>query len=88
MDAHSVVDCEAPSEIEASDNIYIPQVSIGRVPKIGQEFESHEEAYKFYNQYACEAGFSARIANSKKKKESNETYWKLFVCWKEGRQNG
>ncbi|KAL2526724.1 Protein FAR1-RELATED SEQUENCE 5 [Abeliophyllum distichum] len=46
-------------EAESADNIFVPQVSISRIPKIGQEFESHEEAYNFYNQYAREAGFSA-----------------------------
>ncbi|KAL2499864.1 Protein FAR1-RELATED SEQUENCE [Abeliophyllum distichum] len=72
-------------EAESADNIFVPQVSISRISKIGQEFESHEEAYNFYNQYAREAGFSAHIANSKKNKESNEIYWKLFTCSKEGK---
>ncbi|XP_073049396.1 protein FAR1-RELATED SEQUENCE 5-like [Primulina eburnea] len=36
-------------------------------PKIGMKFESLDEAFSFYNQYARESGFSARISNSKKK---------------------
>ncbi|KAL2460901.1 Protein FAR1-RELATED SEQUENCE 6 [Abeliophyllum distichum] len=72
-------------EAESADNVFIPQVTFSRIPKIGQEFESHEEAYNFYNEYAREAGFSARIANSKKNKETGEIYWKLFVCSKEGK---
>ncbi|KAL2470804.1 FAR1-domain family sequence [Abeliophyllum distichum] len=46
-------------ETENADNVFVPQVLVSRIPKIGQEFESHEEAYKFYNDYAREAGFSA-----------------------------
>ncbi|KAL2475390.1 Protein FAR1-RELATED SEQUENCE 5 [Abeliophyllum distichum] len=71
-------------ELESVDNMFIPKVSVGGIPIVGQEFESHDAAYSFYNGYAREAGFSARIANSKKK-ETNETYWKLFVCSKEGK---
>ncbi|KAL2511137.1 Protein FAR1-RELATED SEQUENCE 5 [Abeliophyllum distichum] len=74
-------------EAGSADNVFVPQVFISRIPKIGQEFESHEEAYKFYNDCAREAGFSAPMANSKKKRDTNETYWKLFVCSKEGKTN-
>ncbi|KZV14291.1 hypothetical protein F511_43796, partial [Dorcoceras hygrometricum] len=51
----------------------------------GMEFTSIEDAFSFYNQYAREAGFSARISNSKKNKGTNEVVWKKFVCFKEGR---
>ncbi|XP_042398920.1 protein FAR1-RELATED SEQUENCE 5-like [Zingiber officinale] len=51
------------------------------------EFSSIEEAFSFYNQYARESGFSARINNSKKNKMTNEVVWKTFVCFKEGHTN-
>ncbi|KAL2492633.1 Protein FAR1-RELATED SEQUENCE [Abeliophyllum distichum] len=70
---------------ESADNIFIPQVSNGRIPIVGQEFESNEAAYGFYNQYAREAGFSTQMSNSKKKKDTKETYWKMFVFSKEGK---
>ncbi|XP_073121051.1 protein FAR1-RELATED SEQUENCE 5-like [Henckelia pumila] len=65
------------------DQLYIPQVVDDRKPKIGMEFASLEEAFSFYNQYAQESGFSARISNSKKNK-TNEVVWKKNVCFKEG----
>ncbi|KZV54794.1 hypothetical protein F511_04416 [Dorcoceras hygrometricum] len=43
-----------------------------------------DEAFSFYNQYARQAGFSARLNNSKKNKITNEVVWKQFVCFKEG----
>ncbi|XP_074560767.1 protein FAR1-RELATED SEQUENCE 5-like [Curcuma longa] len=48
------------------------------------EFTSLEEAFAFYNQYAREAGFSARINNSKRDRVTNEVIWKTFVCFKQG----
>ncbi|KAL2461525.1 Protein FAR1-RELATED SEQUENCE 5 [Abeliophyllum distichum] len=53
----------AGMEAESENNVFVPDVTTTRIPKVGQEFESHEEAYNFYNQYAREAGFSTRIAN-------------------------
>ncbi|XP_042404612.1 protein FAR1-RELATED SEQUENCE 5-like [Zingiber officinale] len=48
------------------------------------EFQSLEETFLFYNQYARKAGFSARLGNSKKNKRTNEVEWKQFICFKEG----
>ncbi|XP_042466252.1 protein FAR1-RELATED SEQUENCE 5-like [Zingiber officinale] len=42
----------------------IPQVGEERKPQIGMEFPSLEEAFAFYNQYARESGFSARLGNT------------------------
>ncbi|XP_074557556.1 protein FAR1-RELATED SEQUENCE 5-like [Curcuma longa] len=66
------------------DHLYIPQVIDDRKPKIGMEFTSLEEAFSCYNQYAREAGFSARINSSKKNKMTNEVCYKTFVCFKQG----
>ncbi|XP_075475072.1 protein FAR1-RELATED SEQUENCE 5-like [Primulina tabacum] len=63
---------------------YIPQVGDDQKPTIGMRFDSIEDAFSFYNQYARESGFSARISNSKKSKQTNEVIWKKFVCFKEG----
>ncbi|XP_073121347.1 protein FAR1-RELATED SEQUENCE 5-like [Henckelia pumila] len=71
-------------ENNGDDQLYDPQVSDDRKPKIGMKFISVEYAFSFYNQYAREAGFSARISNSKKNKMTNEVVWKQFVCFKEG----
>ncbi|XP_073048393.1 protein FAR1-RELATED SEQUENCE 5-like [Primulina eburnea] len=63
---------------------YIPQVGDDQKPSIGMRFDSLEDAFSFYNQYARESGFSARMSNSKKSKKTNEVVWKKFVCFKEG----
>ncbi|XP_042433005.1 protein FAR1-RELATED SEQUENCE 5-like [Zingiber officinale] len=65
-------------------HLYNPQVGEDRKPQIRMEFLSLEEAFAFYNQYARESGFSARLGNSKKNKRTNEVGWKQFVCFKEG----
>ncbi|XP_047964762.1 protein FAR1-RELATED SEQUENCE 5-like [Salvia hispanica] len=67
-----------------SDQLYTPQVANDRKPEIGMKFASIDDAFAFYNQYAREAGFSARYSNSKKNKVTNEVVWKQFVCFKAG----
>ncbi|XP_042467641.1 protein FAR1-RELATED SEQUENCE 5-like [Zingiber officinale] len=72
------------SENYGEDQLYIPQVADDQKPKYGMEFSSIDETFSFYNQYARESGFSARINSSKKNKITNEVVWKMFVCFKEG----
>ena len=59
-----------------SDLFFNPQVEDQHVPKIGQEFESLEDAYNFYNNYAKQAEFSVRSYCQQKSKTSNEILWK------------
>ncbi|CAL8155223.1 unnamed protein product [Prunus armeniaca] len=66
-----------------SDLFSNPQVEDQHVPKIGQEFESLEDAYNFYN-YAKQAGFSVRSYCQQRSKTSNEILRKEYVCYKEG----
>ncbi|KAL6203957.1 hypothetical protein ACLB2K_021227 [Fragaria x ananassa] len=57
------------------------------VPKlqIGQEFDSIEDAYHFYNDiYAKRVGFGVRMGSNKRSKVIGELNWKQFVCSKEG----
>ncbi|KAF3455267.1 hypothetical protein FNV43_RR05715 [Rhamnella rubrinervis] len=72
---------------EPSIQAFEPQVTIDRKPRVGQEFETVEAAYEFYNLYAREVGFTARMGGSRKKANSNELIWKQFVCYKEGETN-
>ncbi|XP_047952720.1 protein FAR1-RELATED SEQUENCE 5-like, partial [Salvia hispanica] len=67
-----------------NDQLYIPEVANDRKPEIGMKFGSIDDAFEFYNQYAREAGFSARYSNSRKNKMTNEVVWKQFVCFKAG----
>ncbi|XP_073138698.1 protein FAR1-RELATED SEQUENCE 5-like [Henckelia pumila] len=64
------------NENNDDDHSYIPQVGDDRKPKIGMEFESLDDAFSFYNQYARESGFSARMSNIKKKGQTDERWSK------------
>ena len=66
------------------DDVYILQVSDNLKPKVGQKFQSIDEAFEFYINYAKEAGFSVRSNSSKRCKGTNEVIRKEFVCYKEG----
>ncbi|ONI27213.1 hypothetical protein PRUPE_1G074100 [Prunus persica] len=68
----------------ALDEFYIPQVKDEKKPKAGLAFQSLDETYEFYNDYAKDAGFSVRISKEKKKKKTGEVVWKRYVCFKEG----
>ena len=47
-----------------------PDVAYEKKFKVKQEFKSIEEVFSFYNAYARECGFSARMSNSKKRKRN------------------
>lgn len=47
------------TDSESVANVFISQF-LSLIPKVGQEFGSHEDVYSFYNQYAREAGSSTR----------------------------
>ncbi|XP_058211550.1 protein FAR1-RELATED SEQUENCE 5-like [Rhododendron vialii] len=66
-----------------SEVLYTPQVKNEVIPKLTQQFKSLDDAKKFYNNYAFEAGFSMRIHSSKTDK-NGETIRKENVCYKEG----
>ncbi|GJR39375.1 FAR1-related sequence 5-like protein, partial [Tanacetum coccineum] len=51
---------------------------------IGKFFDTPDDAYTFYNQYAFVHGFGIRIHWKYKNKTTNEVYRKLFVCNKQG----
>ncbi|ESR55301.1 hypothetical protein CICLE_v10024302mg [Citrus x clementina] len=53
------------------DSLYIPEVALDRKPYKGQEFDTLDDAYEFYNKYAKEG-------------ESNDIIRKEYVCLKEG----
>jgi FAR1 DNA-binding domain len=51
-------------------------------PYIGLEFRTPEEAYNFYNNYACHVGFSVRKATRAKNSQGVSSI--RYVCNKEG----
>lgn len=56
----------------------------GRVPKLGMQFLSEEEAYSFYNKYAETIGFSIRRSSGHKVKNSSTMQQWTFTCSRQG----
>ncbi|XP_042012355.1 protein FAR1-RELATED SEQUENCE 5-like [Salvia splendens] len=63
-----------------NDELYNPQVANDRKSEIGMKFATVDDTFSFYNQYAREFGFSARLSTcqtdeyrSKKRKTSGDT---------------
>uniref|UniRef100_A0A8R7TGL9 FAR1 domain-containing protein n=1 Tax=Triticum urartu TaxID=4572 RepID=A0A8R7TGL9_TRIUA len=55
-----------------------------RVPKVGMQFLSEEEAYSFYNKYAKAIGFSIRRGSQHKVKNSSAIQQRTFTCSRQG----
>lgn len=53
-------------------------------PLPGMEFESHGEAYSFYQEYARSTGFNTAIQNSRRSKTSREFIDAKFACSRYG----
>ncbi|XP_047264367.1 protein FAR-RED IMPAIRED RESPONSE 1 isoform X2 [Capsicum annuum] len=53
-------------------------------PHDGIEFESHEAAYAFYQEYAKSMGFTTSIKNSRRSKKSKEFIDAKFACSRYG----
>lgn len=53
-------------------------------PPNGMEFESHEEAYTFYQDYAKSMGFTTSIKNSRRSKKTKEFIDAKFACSRYG----
>ncbi|XAR48337.1 hypothetical protein NMG60_11031120 [Bertholletia excelsa] len=53
-------------------------------PRNGIEFESHEAAYSFYQEYAKSMGFTTSIKNSRRSKKTKEFIDAKFACSRYG----
>ncbi|KAG7031094.1 Protein FAR-RED IMPAIRED RESPONSE 1, partial [Cucurbita argyrosperma subsp. argyrosperma] len=53
-------------------------------PRSGIEFESHEAAYTFYQEYAKSMGFTTSIKKSRRSKKSKEFIDAKFACSRYG----
>ncbi|MED6167987.1 hypothetical protein PIB30_008012 [Stylosanthes scabra] len=72
---------------EVTDEIvqYTCEVDELYVPKVGMCFESVEDVGLFYKEYAKRAGFSTKIRNSDRCKDTKEIKNQLITCTREGR---
>nr|GMD42408.1 protein FAR-RED ELONGATED HYPOCOTYL 3 isoform X2 [Ipomoea batatas] len=57
-------------------------------PPAAMEFESHEEALAFYQQYASSMGFETAIQNSRRSKSLGEFIDAKFACCRYGTKRG
>ncbi|XP_058114875.1 protein FAR1-RELATED SEQUENCE 5-like [Magnolia sinica] len=55
-------------------------------PRLGMRFKTANEAYKWYNEYARQVGFSVRINHQEKSRRDGEVISKSFVCSREGKR--
>ncbi|XP_077233612.1 protein FAR1-RELATED SEQUENCE 5-like [Tasmannia lanceolata] len=61
--------------------------SIDKRPFVGQEFDSFEDAYIYYNTYGLSKGFGVRKSTTNKSTKTNEVIFRKYVCDKEGKKN-
>lgn len=74
----------------ASSEVGHAAIDTQYIPQEGMEFKSAEEAHKYFNQYACMAGFAAIIAHharTQSKKRNNEVIRVTYKCNRQGQQD-
>ena len=64
-------------EIDKADN----------TPCMGMQFDSEEDAYRFYNNYGGTVGFSVRKAYHNKSLKDGVLIYKKYVCCKQGQRS-
>ncbi|CAH9137704.1 unnamed protein product [Cuscuta epithymum] len=71
------VNSPTPTMVEFKEDVNLE-------PLAGMEFESHAEAYAYYQEYARSMGFTTAIQNSRRSKTSREFIDAKFACSKYG----
>ncbi|RYQ93758.1 hypothetical protein Ahy_B09g100000 isoform B [Arachis hypogaea] len=84
---------DALNEVQRSGNAFVVPAKRDAVlfegdkdlePHNGIEFESHEAAYSFYQEYAKSMGFTTSIKNSRRSKKTKEFIDAKFACSRYG----
>ncbi|KAK6145160.1 hypothetical protein DH2020_021980 [Rehmannia glutinosa] len=83
-DAWNSEDLEEDDVVEGKDNI--PSLEGGEVlePYVGMEFESEDDARRFYNDYARRVGFVVRIMQRRRSEIDGRTLARRLGCNKQG----
>ncbi|RAL45081.1 hypothetical protein DM860_015487 [Cuscuta australis] len=71
--------------ILTSSNLFIPACPEEAKPKVGMVFQSLEDGFNFYKQYAALAGFDIR--KSTNLKVLGVVVWRYVVCNREGHKH-
>nr|KAJ0226681.1 hypothetical protein LSAT_V11C100034580 [Lactuca sativa] len=69
---------------EVDGNVECDKDKVNDESIVGKVFDTTDDAYNFYNDYAFIHGFGIRIHTTFKNKGTNEPYRKILVCDKEG----
>lgn len=91
IEGENMVDVGVEVRVEDGGDLNSPTVDMGVFkedtnlePLSGMEFESHGEAYSFYQEYARSMGFNTAIQNSRRSKTSREFIDAKFACSRYG----
>jgi hypothetical protein len=79
---------ETLNEIAGNDScpVDLEAINVIQEPYIGMEFDSQENAYSFYTQYAKCTGFGISIKNSRRSKVSREFIDANYACTRYGKK--
>ena len=80
-----IVEQPEPISIDSNDKIHA-NIEEEVIPKLGIDFETEQDAYDFYNSYACVVGFSIRRSKGHKGDKDGSGKWldRVFCCSCEG----
>uniref|UniRef100_A0A0A0KV81 Protein FAR1-RELATED SEQUENCE n=1 Tax=Cucumis sativus TaxID=3659 RepID=A0A0A0KV81_CUCSA len=91
IESGDMVDATNGMHVEDGGNLNSPMLDMvmfkedtNLEPLPGMEFESHSEAYSFYQEYARSMGFNTAIQNSRRSKTSREFIDAKFACSRYG----
>ncbi|GMY09507.1 protein FAR-RED ELONGATED HYPOCOTYL 3 [Fagus crenata] len=91
IEGENIVDVGVEVRVEDGGDLNSPTVDMvvfkedtNLEPLSGMEFESHGEAYSFYQEYARSMGFNTAIQNSRRSKTSREFIDAKFACSRYG----
>ncbi|XP_047330482.1 protein FAR-RED ELONGATED HYPOCOTYL 3 isoform X2 [Impatiens glandulifera] len=73
-----------PNSLEEEEEMIPLQEDASLEPLAGMEFESHREAYAFYQEYSRSMGFNTAIQNSRRSKTSKEFIDAKYACSRYG----
>ncbi|CAI9284464.1 unnamed protein product [Lactuca saligna] len=80
VDANDLLEATYETEEIKDANVECEEDGLNNESILGKVFDTTDDAYNFYNDYAFVHGFSIRIHTTCKNKGTNEPYRKTLVC--------
>lgn len=72
------------SEAHNAENALVQDEDEIAEPYVGMEFDSDDVAKTFYDEYSARVGFSSKVAQRARVKSPGSTFYREFVCGREG----